>query len=209
MRVLLSFSVLIALFLLARVYAQFVVEEEDLDMFNTEKKRNHGLERPESFLSVIEKMMLKFPTLKSKLFILFKKHMDPSTRLMSSNPSTTFGDTGGSIPEPYEIYSKLKSIVDAEQMLREDMQAVLRMAENYTDILKMKQKSWLSNMKDLQNGLDALRTKKTRARDAVSSSEIDNQFAMKFKTFLKYKKAFQQAEEWEKKLDSLLTELFP
>lgn len=164
------------------------------------------MERPESFLAVIEKMVHKYPVFKSKMYMMMKKNLDSDSSPSFSNPETSFSAFP---PDPHEIYSKFKAIIDADQMLKEDMQGVLRNVQNVTEMLKIKKKNWLNSIKDLERDLLALRKQKSRAKDEISSTEIDTRFAQKYRKILKYLHAYEQGEKWEKELSSLLSDLFP
>ncbi|KAI5186422.1 hypothetical protein NEHOM01_1455 [Nematocida homosporus] len=186
------------------------MQYDDLEMFDTEaRKRQHRVERPESFISAIEKVMYKDPMLKSKMFIFFKKHFGPNSKFMSSNPSAIFSESEGLVPDPYEVYSQFKSLIQADQMIKNDMQELLKVVQGYIDLMHMKRRAWYQTLKNGQHNLDEFKRRKARSTDEIASSEIDNQFAIELKKLHSYLKAYESTTVWEKKLSQLLDELFP
>ncbi|KAI5181613.1 hypothetical protein NEOKW01_1789 [Nematocida sp. AWRm80] len=181
---------------------------DNLNMFNVAANNEALMEKPESFLSVLEKMLRKYPGFKAKMHMMLNKNLDPVTNMINST-GTEFGAVGDSAPNPYDIYFKFKGIIDADQMLKEDMKSLLRKVQSYVEILKLKKKGWISTIRDLRNDLKALRERKARSRDEVSSTQIESQFAVKYKQALEYHKALGHAQEWERDLNNLLGELFP
>jgi len=181
-------------------------ETEDLHIFDQHRQKEPEMERPDSFLSVLRKMIHKYPMIKSRMYMMFKQDFD-TTGEFGSNPSTGFGDFAASSLDPRQVYLKFKAIIDADQMLKEDMQKLLRRTQNIIDMQKMKKKNWLANIKDLERDLSALKERKSRATDEITATEIENQFAVKYKMILKYFDAYRSAEKWEKELNRLLGEL--
>ncbi|KAI5171941.1 hypothetical protein NEFER03_1206 [Nematocida sp. LUAm3] len=183
----------------------------DLNMFDTEgyTKSQHIMEKPDSFFSVIEKMIHKYPYLKSKLYIFFKQQYDQSSSFLGGNPATTLSGDGTHVPDPYEIYKRFKSIVEADQMLKDDLRALLRQVQEYTDQLRLKKRKWGAAIKDLTTDMDSLIKQKERAQNRIVSSDIDAKFAAKRALIHTFIKGYENAQKWEKRLNSLLEELFP
>ncbi|OAG29890.1 hypothetical protein NEDG_02127 [Nematocida displodere] len=182
---------------------------EDLNVFSSHQDIDHGIENLDSFISVIEKMLYKYPSIKSKMFIMLKKNLDPSSSLLSSNPNKLFTSSEGMFPDPQEIFAKFKSILDAEEMLKEDLQGVLRTSENYMEILNVKKKGWISAMKDLDGKLISLKERKARVQSRQSSIELEAEFETINKKIHDLYDAIKKGDAWDKRLCQLLTELFP
>lgn len=169
--------------------------------------RENKLEHADAFLSVIEKMIKKYPNFKSRMYMMMKRTLDPAARMFSSNPSTDFGD--GSMISPMHIYMNFKSILDADEMLREDMKKLVRQTQMELDMVKIKKKTWFNTMDDLAADLKHLDERKHASADGIALADIDVQLATKKSQLKACIEMFDNAEAKEKELNKLLGDLVP
>ncbi|KAI5188411.1 hypothetical protein NECID01_0042 [Nematocida sp. AWRm77] len=176
---------------------------EDLDTYNIHRDNSPGLRNPDAFLSVIDKMISKFPNFKSRMYMLMKKRLDPSSQLFSSNPSTLLGD-GAPVPSPVSIYMEFKSIMDADQMLKEDMKKLVRKTQRLIDLQKIYKKNLFENIVDLERDITDLVNRKKRSTDSLSANDISATLARRYEQVNTYLKSYNHAEEWDKDLNHRL-----
>lgn len=189
----------------ARGY-RFGEPEEGPGELDPREQKDAGIERPDSFLAVLRKMIHKYPVMKSRMYMMLKKDFSATSEAFGGNPSLLLAPHGGRL-EPRDIYLKFKSIIEADQLLKEDMQRLLRETRSTIELERIKKKNRLAVIKDLERDLVALKERKRRATDEIASTEIDNLFAVKYRQILKHFRAYKSAENWEKELNHLLGEL--